>query len=53
MECVLRKWRKEDAADLAKALSNPHVQDNLRDEIPVSRACSESCERQRETKRLC
>lgn len=34
MECVLRKWRKEDAADLAKALSNPHVQDNLRDGIP-------------------
>lgn len=34
MECVLRKWRKSDAADLAKAISNQHIQDNLRDGLP-------------------
>ena len=31
MLCKIRKWRLSDAADLAKALSNPKVQNNLRD----------------------
>lgn len=30
----IRKWRIEDAPDLAKALSNPKVLDNLRDGPP-------------------
>ena len=30
----IRKWRIEDAADLASALSNKKVQDNLRDGLP-------------------
>ncbi len=34
MECKIRKWRLEDAKDLANALSNPHVLDNLRDGLP-------------------
>ena len=34
MLCKIRKWRLSDAADLAKALSNPKVQDNLRDGLP-------------------
>lgn len=34
MCCKIRKWRLEDAADLAVALSNPKVQNNLRDGIP-------------------
>ena len=34
MECKIRKWRLEDAADLAKALSNTHIMDNLRDGLP-------------------
>ncbi len=34
MICKLKKWAIEDAADLAKALSNKKVQDNLRDGIP-------------------
>lgn len=32
--CRIRKWRLSDAADLASALSNKHVQDNLRDGLP-------------------
>lgn len=34
MDCTLRKWRVEDAADLVSAISNRKVQDNLRDGIP-------------------
>ena len=30
----IRKWRIEDAADLASVLSNKKVQDNLRDGLP-------------------
>ena len=32
----IRKWRIEDAADLASALSNKKVQDNLRDGLPYT-----------------
>lgn len=34
MECSLRKWEPEDAAQLALALNNKKVQDNLRDGLP-------------------
>lgn len=34
MICKIRKWRLTDASDLAAALSNPKVQDNLRDGLP-------------------
>ena len=34
MTVKIRKWRIEDAADLASALSNKKVQDNLRDGLP-------------------
>ena len=34
MEVKIRAWRFEDAADLAEAISNKKVQDNLRDGIP-------------------
>lgn len=31
MTCTIRKWKLEDAKDLAAALSNKKIQDNLRD----------------------
>lgn len=34
MLCEIRKWRLSDAKDLALALSNKIVQDNLRDGLP-------------------
>ena len=34
MEYKIRGWRLNDAADLARAVSNKNVQDNLRDGIP-------------------
>lgn len=34
MNCVIRTWRLSDAAELAAALSNKKVQDNLRDGLP-------------------
>ncbi len=34
MKVEIRKWRMEDAADLAAAMNNQKVQDNLRDGIP-------------------
>ncbi len=34
MEGKIRKWRLEDAADLAKALSNKNILNNLRDGLP-------------------
>ncbi len=34
MECLIRKWRIEDAENLASALSNTKVQSNLRDGLP-------------------
>lgn len=34
MICQIRKWKLEDAKDLALALSNKKVLDNLRDGIP-------------------
>ena len=34
MECVLRPWRAEDAKDLAAALNNKLILDNLRDGLP-------------------
>ena len=34
MKCKIRKWKLSDAKDLAKALSNRKVQDNLRDGLP-------------------
>lgn len=34
MTCKIRKWKLSDAKDLAAALSNRKVQDNLRDGLP-------------------
>lgn len=34
MDCRIRKWELADAGDLAVALSNKKVQDNLRDGLP-------------------
>lgn len=34
MNCILRKWRLTDAKDLAAALNNPRVLNNLRDGLP-------------------
>lgn len=34
MICTIRKWELSDAMDLAAALSNQKVQDNLRDGLP-------------------
>ena len=34
MNCTIRKWRLSDAGDLAAALSNPKVLNNLRDGLP-------------------
>ncbi len=34
MECKLRPWRMDDAEDLAAAINNPKVQNNLRDGLP-------------------
>ena len=35
MVCQLRKWRMEDAADLAAVIANPKILENLRDGIPT------------------
>ena len=34
MNCVLRKWRMSDATDLAAALNNKKLLNNLRDGLP-------------------
>ena len=34
MKCNIRKWKLSDAKDLAIALSNRKIQDNLRDGLP-------------------
>ena len=34
MVCKIRKWELSDAKDLAIALSNRKIQDNLRDGLP-------------------
>lgn len=34
MVCKIRKWELSDAKDLARALSNQKIQDNLRDGLP-------------------
>ena len=34
MICKIRKWELSDASDLAAALSNTKIQDNLRDGLP-------------------
>lgn len=34
MNCAVRSWRIEDAPDLANAVNNKNVQDNLRDGLP-------------------
>ena len=34
MDCKLRRWRPEDARDLAEALNNKNILDNLRDGLP-------------------
>lgn len=35
MSCILRKWQLSDAEDLAVALNNENIQNNLRDGLPL------------------
>lgn len=35
MNCILRKWRLSDAQDLAAALNNEKIRNNLRDGLPL------------------
>lgn len=35
MNCILRKWRLSDAQDLAAALNNEKIQNNLRSGLPL------------------
>ena len=35
MDCEIRAWRLDDAGDLAKALNNKKIHDNLRDGLPL------------------
>ena len=35
MKCILRKWRLSDATDLAAALNNEKILNNLRDGLPL------------------
>lgn len=42
MDVKIRKWRLEDAADLAAALSDRQVLDNLRDGLPYPYAASDA-----------
>lgn len=34
MNCEIRSWKMDDADDLAAALNNKKIQDNLRDGLP-------------------
>ncbi len=34
MECTIRRWKMEDAAEIARAANNKNVQSNLRDGLP-------------------
>ena len=34
MDCVIRSWKIEDAPELAAALNNKNIHDNLRDGLP-------------------
>lgn len=34
MNCNIRGWKLSDAKDLARALNNKHILDNLRDGLP-------------------
>lgn len=42
MICEIRKWKLEDAQDLANTLSNKKIQDNLRDGIPYPYTVSDA-----------
>jgi len=42
MNVGIRKWRTDDAEDLAKAMNNKNIHDNLRDGIPFPYAVSDA-----------
>ena len=42
MECKIRSWRIEDASDLAEALNNKKIHDNLRDGLPYPYTTSDA-----------
>lgn len=42
MECKIRKWRMEDAANLAAALNNKKIHDSLRDGLPLPYAVKDA-----------
>ena len=44
MQCALRPWRVEDAADLAKSLNNEKILNNLRDGLPYPYTKSDALE---------
>lgn len=41
MECKIRKWKIDDAAELAATLNNKNIQDNLRDGLPYTPGITE------------
>ncbi|MDL2300271.1 GNAT family N-acetyltransferase [Clostridiaceae bacterium OttesenSCG-928-D20] len=42
MNCTIRKWKIEDKHDLARAINNKKVMDNLRDGLPYPYAPSDA-----------
>ncbi len=44
MQCALRPWRVEDAADLARSLNNEKIMNNLRDGLPYPYTKSDALE---------
>lgn len=42
MDVAIRAWKTEDAADLASAINNKKIQDNLRDGIPYPYTISDA-----------
>ena len=44
MECIIRSWKKEDADDLALALNNKKILDNLRDGLPFPYTAEDAAE---------
>ena len=44
MNCILRKWRLSDAADLAAALNNEKILNNLRDGLPNPYTEQDACD---------
>lgn len=44
MDCIIRPWRREDAENLAVALNNKKILDNLRDGLPFPYTANDAME---------